>query len=1523
MFINKIFILSILFVSSYNTVSAQCNPVLKDRNGNNVKNATYCQNELVPFFANSPGYTTTKIWDFGDGTTSSLMNPLKAYSNPGTYTVKYTGTGGAGTCYADLKVTIKSSPKINFKLTNSSSQCFEGNQFCFVDSSKPATGSKIIRQSYLISNGVRIDTLNPIFPIEWCHTFNDPNGGYYNIVVESEDSNGCISRINYDDLVYVHPKIGAEITRSIQSQTIGCDSTLGKFRNISDLAKTQAANFSWDFGDGTYIYGDTITNTNWWNGADDKGVEHKYTTSGTFDVTLKIQSKFGCRDSFTYKSAITNVKLVPEIYHSKTIYTDAEQPIHFKLKDGPIIGANFWTWNFGDPTSGSLNTNSKDFDPKHSYTSLGPKMISFRVVAGPCDVIVFDTIQIIGPRAQIEAVGNRVSFSDKYQCSGNDSIHFTNNSSFYYNDSNTQDEDSITLLNGKTAFVFNFNASNRSGDQTAKSSADHISNRKMGSQVWRVWNFGDEYAEQCTTDSKNNLNIGKNCNYSTDEFPVHKYQNWDSVYYNNYFLTNDSFCEITFNESTKTCSEGYIDTTRKALHRSFFHKNIAHNYTATLWLKDTVSNVESSDQVDIILTRPDASKLEIKAGNFCPLDGSNINHYLTFDMNTGGQSYFAVNFDSLADPTNFIPFNSGSVLALPAPGSALPFSLPYSLSGAYPDKFVKGYTPGEININSNSRHPEGSFTIGLIVGNGPLGSGNTAPACVDTAWYHNLFRIPYLNADFEIVEPSSNVKSICAGKDAYFLINNPIQNEIKTLRWSWGYQGIGKGSPNALDVYLEEFHYLEKYNGPVANRNDSAISYNGENWLFNYIVRKNLDDIEGLEVIDTIVTSIVKEWKYFQDINSDLFKQVYNQSTQNCYIDLPKKEFYKLYGDGTFGCIDTSGLDTELGLRKEEYRRYNGDDVIIHNSKRYRFIDSNHTDSIEVAHILHFRDSSLQGYDTLIKDTDTTFGVWKKTYKYKSIQDGKIVLKPASGPMIPTLYLNNTNGCESRNAKWLNVGFLNDFWLENETICNGLAVRLEDTLRYWQFGEQDPPTFPIYPYDFWNDVVRYTINKETYEMDWDESDGLGPIWERSIFPNHTYDEPGEYTITVVSKDSMNCRDTVRIKAYITDVTPNFGLSSGLLNCASLVNFTDSSKVADPCSSKDTCSRCPKISCDSIIKYEWSFGDGTRKSLLKNPSHEYTKGGFFDVKLKVWTALGCLDSIVKRIQIPGPKPEFEFDKQVWNDYDSATICIGDFITIKNISGGDKTNPNWEMYWGDGFVTNIGDSGQTAKHQYKSAGTFELYLIATDLIPGTTLRCSRIYPDTNVNIITKQKVLVKVIDGPVMASTVSKSYVCKNESINFSFNGNSLYNEITWNFGDGSNVVISSPSQVQQHTYLQSGTFYVVTTGKYTSAPFEPYCPDTAIQRVTVNTCTLNLTDFDKSISIHPNPNNGLFYLNTSELLAVQKIELINMLGESVDLSYAYIGEGKYEIVLESVKSGTYSLKLISDSRVVAQKITIYN
>ena len=83
--------------------------------GFSVDSVTGVAPKTVNFTDTSTGSITSRLWDFGDGSTSTLQNPSHTYSVAGTYTVRLTvtGSGGSNTINKSSLITITSQPANN------------------------------------------------------------------------------------------------------------------------------------------------------------------------------------------------------------------------------------------------------------------------------------------------------------------------------------------------------------------------------------------------------------------------------------------------------------------------------------------------------------------------------------------------------------------------------------------------------------------------------------------------------------------------------------------------------------------------------------------------------------------------------------------------------------------------------------------------------------------------------------------------------------------------------------------------------------------------------------------------------------------------------------------------------------------------------------------------------------------------------------------------------------------------------------------------------------------------------------------------------------------------------------------------------------------------------------------------------------------------------------------------------------------------------------------------------------------
>ncbi|MBL7914833.1 MAG: PKD domain-containing protein [Bacteroidia bacterium] len=229
-----------------------------------------CSPVTVNFTNNSVG-ASTYSWNFGDGGTSTLSNPVYTYTTPGVYTVSMIATSGAGcsdTVTLPLPISVYQIPVANFSRTPSSG-CAPVN-VAFNN-----TSSSLVSATYAwdFGNGQSSTSQNPSI------TFTNP--GTYPVQLIVTNTGGCSDTIVKNVTVY-----GVAIASATVNDTVGCTPFNAVFTNSS----TGATSYTWDFGDGS---GSTGVNPS-----------HTYTTAGIYTVTLIATNANNCADTLVFPNSI-------------------------------------------------------------------------------------------------------------------------------------------------------------------------------------------------------------------------------------------------------------------------------------------------------------------------------------------------------------------------------------------------------------------------------------------------------------------------------------------------------------------------------------------------------------------------------------------------------------------------------------------------------------------------------------------------------------------------------------------------------------------------------------------------------------------------------------------------------------------------------------------------------------------------------------------------------------------------------------------------------------------------------------------------------------------------------------------------------------------------------------------------------------------------------------------------------------------------------------------------------------------
>jgi PKD repeat protein len=209
----------------------------------------------VIFTNNSSANATSYLWEFGDGQTSTQLNPIHTYSVDGFYDVKLTAYNVCGSNSFQFTIPVFVLPTANF-------------------TADPTSGCAALEVDFTSQSSANSLFYNWVFPggVPSTSTEQNPtvlyaNPGVYNVslTVTNPAGNNTATKTNY---ITVSTIPIPNFTAAVNGATV-------TFTNST----TGASSYTWNFGDGQ-----TSTQTN---------PTHTYTSNGTFTVTLTANNACG------------------------------------------------------------------------------------------------------------------------------------------------------------------------------------------------------------------------------------------------------------------------------------------------------------------------------------------------------------------------------------------------------------------------------------------------------------------------------------------------------------------------------------------------------------------------------------------------------------------------------------------------------------------------------------------------------------------------------------------------------------------------------------------------------------------------------------------------------------------------------------------------------------------------------------------------------------------------------------------------------------------------------------------------------------------------------------------------------------------------------------------------------------------------------------------------------------------------------------------------------------------------------
>lgn len=424
-------------------------------------------------------------------------------------------------------------------------------------------------------------------------------------------------------------------------------------------------------------------------------------------------------------------------------------------------------------------------------------------------------------------------------------------------------------------------------------------------------------------------------------------------------------------------------------------------------------------------------------------------------------------------------------------------------------------------------------------------------------------------------------------------------------------------------------------------------------------------------------------------------------------------------------------------------------------------------------------------------------------------------------------------------------------------------------------------------------------------------------------PTKLFTVSGTYTVQLTATTSRGCIGKAT-KTVTVNPKPKAAFNANYLCYKHNAVFTDASTIGS----------------GTITKYNWDFGDGLSDT-LKNTSHVYNVfADSFPVRHIVTSALGCRDTITKKIKM---------DDTVKISYTTApaNLCEKLPVTFTNTSsGGNPTAFQWII--NNGTPVN----GNTAISTFPSGGIFPVKLISTNRCGNDTLDspvkinsnpvvtlgsdvtvCNKstkiitaagafdsIRWNTNENTVSinvdgsrtpinvtvykngcagKDTILVK---KQIITPNFSNNYLCLNKPITFSNTStinNGTLTQFDWKYGDGnSDINVQNPT----HAFSPFGNYAVQLI-----ATSDIGCKDTVVKTIAMDT-VLNVN------------------FNTAELISCQRknVDFVNLTTGGVNNQNTWRIETSNIIIKNAsyafTGTGLFPVKLVVSNRCYTDSIT---
>ncbi len=312
------------------------------------------------------------VWDFGNGDSSTLQNPIYTYEELGFYNVTLTVVNDFG-CTSTVDYQQIGIQSLNADIPSGQIEGCTPLDVTLTDNS--STIVPILNWEWEViynsSTPPLVQTSNDAVP-----TFTLVDTGFYDVRLVVTNQIGCV------DTTYFTQRIAVGMPPTINMDADPNENCVETVISFFDQSSDYANSWRWEFGDGAVT--------------EEQNPEHEYADTGYYDITLTAWHH-GCINFETFENFI----LINPPKAAFSVNRDCETPYYIELVD-MSIGADSIFWDFGVPDMESDTTS--EANPVFTFPDRGTYTITMQVFnfEEECEDDETFTLTITDPVAQYD-----------------------------------------------------------------------------------------------------------------------------------------------------------------------------------------------------------------------------------------------------------------------------------------------------------------------------------------------------------------------------------------------------------------------------------------------------------------------------------------------------------------------------------------------------------------------------------------------------------------------------------------------------------------------------------------------------------------------------------------------------------------------------------------------------------------------------------------------------------------------------------------------------------------------------------------------------------------------------------------------------------------------------------------------------------------------------------------------------------------------------------------------------------------